>query len=112
MKINSVSMINNNVYKVNFKAQNNDNDEYVYVPLIWDNEEFDSVEFSTNPQNSQVQSQPWSQPSNPTTRNNQGSKFKKYATNAAKTIGTITLVPAGVEKVAKDVNNTITATKD
>ncbi len=109
MKINPVSIISNNIYKVNFKAQNND-DEYVYVPLIWDDEKFDSVEFSTNQQNSQAQ--PRDQISTPTIGNNQGSKFKKFATKAAGTVGTLTLVPAGVEKVVKGVENTVTSTKD
>ncbi len=112
MKINPITMISNNVYKVNFKAQNND-DEYVYVPLIWDNENYDSVEFS-KPQNQrqpQNETPPESQPGNPQNAN-QGSKFKKIATKAAGAIGTVTLVPAGIEKVAKGVENTVTNTKD
>ncbi|MCM1339421.1 MAG: hypothetical protein NC191_07100 [Muribaculaceae bacterium] len=116
MKINPITMISNNVYKVNFKAANNNDDEYVYVPLIWDNESYDSVDFSKTQGQNQQGNTPTgapqgNQPANPNSQN-QGSRFKRFATKAAGAVGTVTLVPAGIEKVAKGVENTVTSTKD
>lgn len=110
MKINPITMLNNNVCKVNFKAQNNE-DEYVYVPLIWDNESYDSVEFS----DSAVRNQNGANSNGvqgTTPQGGKSSRFKKIATGAAGTVGTVTLIPAGIEKVAKTVENTVTTTKD
>jgi len=106
MRINPITMFNNNAYRVNFKAGNEE--EYVYVPLIWDKEDYDSAEFSNKPQ----ELQNGTQPANTNVTKKQGSKFKRFAAGAAGTVGTVTLLPGGVEKVAKDMETSVVATKD
>lgn len=107
MRINPISLASSNIHRVNFNARNDD-DEYVYVPLIWDKEDYDSVEFSNKPQNSQ-NSIPLA---GTDTAPKKGSKFKKIATGAAGAFGTVTLLPEGVKKVATSVEDAAVSTKD
>jgi len=109
MRINPITMITNNIYKVNFKAKNND-DEYVYVPLIWDNENSDSVEISNS--GHQYQSNNPTTPQNTSQDSTSNSGFKKFTRRAVGTVGTITLLPEGIKKVAKTIDNTVVDVKD
>lgn len=119
-------MLSNSTHRVNFRGGNRE-DEYIYVPLIWGDDDYDSVEFSNpqNPRDTQRQNAGNSQnqpnanqgtssgtPLTPVNDANQGPRFKKFATRVAGTVGTVTLVPTGIEQVAKGVERSVVSTKD
>ena len=82
--------------QINFKQH--EDDEYVYVPLVW-NDEVDTYQSSKKPS------------VEPVSNGNSDSKFKKVKKGLAWIGGGIVAAPTVVESTAKTVEKTITSTE-
>lgn len=103
MKINQISSsfnsTNNRIY---FKARDNE-EEYVYIPLVWETES-DTYQSTMRPQEN---------PSDQTqTSQKNPSKFRKITGGVITTVGTVSVLPSAIEGGAKSIAHTVDSVKD